>query len=109
MPDETPISSALQKSGARDRAANSMKPTKKGPRMVKAMPIFLVLGVKDAHEETKATMPKADRISQYRVLPKNLISPPAQICPRAVAAETVHYMWVSLKSRRAKVGHLTYG
>ena len=95
MPDETPISSALQKRGARERAASSMKPTKKGPMMVKAMPMFLVDGVREAHEETKETMPKAERMSQYRVLPKTRIKPPAAICPSAVAAETVHWRCVS--------------
>jgi hypothetical protein len=90
MPDDTPISSGLQKSGARDNAASSMNPTKKGPMMVKAMPMFLVLGVSEAHDDTKATMPNAERMSQYRVFPNTLINPPAAICPSAVAADTVH-------------------
>lgn len=59
--------------------------------MVKAIPILFVLGVKEARDDTKATMPKADKMSQYLVPPKTLINPPAQICPRAVAAETVHF------------------
>lgn len=79
IPDDTPISSALQKRGAKDKAASSIKPTKKGPKMVKAIPRSLVLGVNDAHEETKATIPNAERMSQYRVLPNSLIKPPAEI------------------------------
>lgn len=90
IPDDTPISSGLQNSGASESAASSMKPTKKGPMMVNAMPLPFVAGVSDAHDDTKATMPKAERMSQYRVLPKNFMSPPAAIWPSAVAAETVH-------------------
>jgi hypothetical protein len=67
-----------------------MKPTKNGPKMVKAIPMAFVDGVNEAQADTKATMPSAENISQYLVLPKTLIKPPAATCPRAVAADTVH-------------------
>lgn len=98
IPEDTPISSGLQKRGAKAKAANSMKPTKKGPMIVKAMPILFVLGVREAQEETKATMPNAEIMSQYRVFPKALISPPAATWPSAVAADTVHLKFVSVCS-----------
>lgn len=80
-----------------------MKPTKNGPIMVKAMPRCRVLGVKEAHADRNATMPKAETISQYRVLPKTLINTPAAISPREVDAETVH--WKSLARVQIPITH----
>lgn len=84
------MSCALQKSGARARDASSMKPTKKGPRMVRATPVFLSEGVSEARAATKPTMEKVEKMSQYRTFPPQRTMPPAQIWPRAVEAPTVH-------------------
>ena len=89
-PDATPISEGAQNKGASASATSSMKPTKKGPMIVKAMPTFLVSGVRDARAVMKPTMAKDENIIHSLMLPPHLTIKPAATEPKAVAEATVH-------------------
>ena len=67
--DARPMSEALQNKGARASDASSINPTKKGPNMVNAIPMFSELGVNAANDEMNPTMASAERMSQYRIFP----------------------------------------
>lgn len=98
------MSWAAQKRGARAKDANSMKPTKNGPRIVRAIPVFLSDGVSEANAATKPTMAKVEKISQYRTFPPQRTIKPAQICPSAVEEATVqdnHPAYVTSFVKRA--------
>lgn len=83
------MSAGLQKRGAKASDASSMKPTKKGPKIVRAIPVFNVSGVKEARAPTKPTMAKVEKMIQYRTFPPHLTIAPAHTWPSAVELATV--------------------